>query len=66
GMVSQGSDCDSDGVPDFMQDLSEEDGLGLINARREVEDFSVLMPSGEPLKKRIRKLWALTLMKKVF
>ncbi|XP_074364599.1 uncharacterized protein LOC141705599 [Apium graveolens] len=46
GMTSQGSDCDSDGVPGYMQDVCEDDGLELIQAQREAEDFPVLVLSG--------------------
>lgn len=41
-MVSQGSECDSDCVPGFMQDLS--DGEDLVS-RREVEDYQLLISS---------------------
>lgn len=48
GGVSQGSDCDSDGLPGYMQggygnDVEE---MELIRNRREVEDFPVLVASG--------------------
>lgn len=42
-MVSQESACDSDGVPGFMQDVSDPDSLELLRARREVEDFPILV-----------------------
>lgn len=45
-MVSQGCNCDSDGVPGFMQDCTEVDSLEAIKARREVEDFPILVGSG--------------------
>lgn len=44
-MVSQGSYCDEDGVPGYMQDFSDEDSIGKIKSRREVEDFPVPIPS---------------------
>lgn len=44
GLVSQGSDCDSDGLPGYMQGgCDENDEMELIVARREVEDFPVLV-----------------------
>lgn len=44
GGVSQGSDCDSDGVPGFMQGGfgNDYEEMELIRNRREVEDFQVL------------------------
>lgn len=40
GMVSQGSDCDSDGLLRFTQGGYEdnEDAMEMIQARREVDD----------------------------
>lgn len=46
GGVSQGSDCDSNGVPGYMQDYCEDDDMDLIRARREVEDFPILIAGG--------------------
>ncbi|KAK1360677.1 hypothetical protein POM88_045151 [Heracleum sosnowskyi] len=43
-MVSQGSQCDSDFVPAFMQDdVEDDDAMSLIKLRREVEDFPILV-----------------------
>lgn len=43
-MVSQGSYCDSDGIPDFMQAaLDDEDGLTEFGPRREVEEYPILV-----------------------
>lgn len=48
GGVSQGSDCDSDGVPGYMQgEYGDDDRMELLRARREVEDFPVLVPTGD-------------------
>lgn len=45
-MVSQGSFCDSDYVPDCMPDACEdEDAMSLIKLRREVDDFPILISS---------------------
>lgn len=47
-MVSQGSHCDSDGVPGFMQEnCPDEEVFSEVLARREVEDFSVLVAPSE-------------------
>lgn len=47
GAASQGSDCDSDGLPGYMQGgCEDDDDMELILARREVEDFSLLVPEG--------------------
>lgn len=46
GGVSQGSDCDSDGVPCYMQDYCDDVDMELIQARREVEDFPILIVGG--------------------
>lgn len=45
GMASQGSNCDSDGVPDYMRDFYGEDDTDILLARREVEDFPILVSS---------------------
>lgn len=44
GGASQGSDCDSDGLPGYMQNDYEGDDMEMIQARREVEDFPMLVP----------------------
>lgn len=44
-MVSQGSDCNSDGVPGYMQDSSV-DVLEEVRLRREVEDFPIPVAGG--------------------
>lgn len=49
-MVSQGSFCDSDGLPRFMQDGLEVDSLVELCARIEVEDFPILVGMSEGLK----------------
>lgn len=47
GGVSQGSYCDSDGLPAYMEGgYEEDDGMEIIQARREVEDFPVLVAGG--------------------
>lgn len=47
GGASQGSDCDSDGVPGYMQgNWNEDDDMMLIRARREVEDYPILTAVG--------------------
>ncbi|KAL8100448.1 hypothetical protein AgCh_032637 [Apium graveolens] len=45
GMVSQGSECDSNCVPGYMQEVNEDD-MEEICACREVEDFPILVASG--------------------
>lgn len=42
-MVSQGSFCDSDGVPGYMQDLLGEDTFDDAVSKREVEDYPILV-----------------------
>lgn len=42
-MVSQGSFCDSDGVPGFMQEASDEDAVVEISSSREYEDYPILV-----------------------
>ncbi|KAK1401526.1 hypothetical protein POM88_001131 [Heracleum sosnowskyi] len=42
-MVSQGSFCDSDFVPDFLADTVDDDAMSMIKLRREVEDFPLLV-----------------------
>lgn len=49
-MVIQGSYCDSDGVPRYMQDAPEEDSPEKICDRREVEDFPILVGMYEGMK----------------
>lgn len=47
GGVSQGSDCDSDGVPGYMQgDWNDDDVMKIIRTRREVEDYPILTAMG--------------------
>lgn len=47
GGASQGSDCDSDGVPGYMQGgYDDGDDMDLVYARREVEDFPLLVVNG--------------------
>lgn len=40
-MVSQGSFCDSDGIPGYLQDGIDDDAV--LQPRREVEDFPILL-----------------------
>lgn len=43
-MVSQGSHCDSEtGLPGYMQDSYDSDGLEEVKSRREVEDYPILV-----------------------
>lgn len=49
GGASQGSDCDSDGLPSYMQNDYDVDDMEIIRARREVEDFPLLVPGGDTI-----------------
>lgn len=45
-MVSQGSYCDFDGIPAYMQDTHDADGILEVESRREVDDFPILVGCG--------------------
>lgn len=45
-MVSQGCFCDSDGIPGYMKNHEDDDVLGDVISRREVEDFPILVDPG--------------------
>lgn len=49
-MVSQGSFFHSDGLPGYMQEITEEDSFEEIKSRRVVEDFPVLVGHSKSLR----------------